>query len=314
MRFVLVLLATLGTHVWVHGQNRLILEADTPRIRLGEQFDLHLRLFLAPGASTRSVQFPVFGDSLDNGGALVVKKNAIDTLRTTAGSEAPTLLQQKFTITSFDSGFHKVGPFTALVDGETLTSNPIQFELLTFEVDTTLAIKDVKDIAAVEYTLIDWLRDNRWVLLVLAGLCLTAFAAMRLFKKKKTYAIAIATPKLAGDVQALLALDELYSQKRWLAVSRKVYFSELTDVIRHYIEFRFEILAMEQTSAELLASLAYTDLAESQRAALRQLLEKADLVKFAKGQTEESECINALEMGRRFVESTRIQKTEPNAE
>jgi hypothetical protein len=101
-----------------------------------------------------------------------------------------------------------------------------------------------------------------------------------------------------AHVIALRNLDLLKEAKLWQQGQVKQYYTNLTDIIRIYIEQRFEVPAMEQTSDEILASLrkiAIED--ESCFAALKEILLLADLVKFAKAlplpNENESNILNA---------------------
>jgi len=84
------------------------------------------------------------------------------------------------------------------------------------------------------------------------------------------------------------------------------FYTELSGVIRHYIEDRFGLRAPEQTTEEFLQELTRQPvLDESQRGALATFLEQSDLVKFAKVRPTTNEGKSALNAARSFVERTR---------
>jgi hypothetical protein len=91
-------------------------------------------------------------------------------------------------------------------------------------------------------------------------------------------------PKEPAHVVALRELDRIKDEKLWQKDKTKQYYSEVTDVIRTYIEDRFEIRAMEQTTDEIMTSFRYRRdlLNEKSMGNLSQILSLADLVKFAK--------------------------------
>ena len=103
------------------------------------------------------------------------------------------------------------------------------------------------------------------------------------------------------------ALDNLAEKKLWQNGRDKEFHTELTEILRQYIEARFAVPAMEKTSDEILDELY--ELAESQKASLanlKQILSIADLVKFAKYHPYADE--NQL-----FVEQTKkveVEETE----
>jgi hypothetical protein len=84
------------------------------------------------------------------------------------------------------------------------------------------------------------------------------------------------------------------------------FYTELSGVLRHYIEDRFGLHAPEQTTEEFLQELTGRPvLVERQRHALTGFLEQCDLVKFAKVRPSKDEGTAALEAARAFVEATR---------
>lgn len=64
----------------------------------------------------------------------------------------------------------------------------------------------------------------------------------------------------------------------------KEYHSELTYILREYLESRYGIQALEQTTSEILEQLREADFDKSHSVNLASLLQTADLVKFAKAQ------------------------------
>ena len=82
--------------------------------------------------------------------------------------------------------------------------------------------------------------------------------------------------------QAIKELDEIKQQKLWQQGRSKEYYTLITDTLRKYIEERFGINAMEMTSGEILDLIRKNSEAQSVYDNLRQILQLADFVKFAK--------------------------------
>jgi hypothetical protein len=97
------------------------------------------------------------------------------------------------------------------------------------------------------------------------------------------------------------------------------FYTRLSDVLRKYVELRYHIPAPEQTTAEFLETLRGSPELQDERAALCDLLERCDLVKFARAQSSVEECRTAAEMARAFVEQTAApggnhRKTSPSGQ
>lgn len=83
------------------------------------------------------------------------------------------------------------------------------------------------------------------------------------------------------------------------------FYTRLSDVLRRYLELRFQVPAPEQTTTEFLAAMRRSPhLPPEQQATLRDFLERCDLVKFARAPSSAEECRTVAEMARAIVERT----------
>ena len=89
-------------------------------------------------------------------------------------------------------------------------------------------------------------------------------------------------PLLPPHVRAIQELDAIKNEKLWQRGKYKEYHSQLTDVIRNYIDERFHIYAMEMTSGQILLAIQGISEADAVYSPLKQQLLLSDLVKFAK--------------------------------
>jgi hypothetical protein len=110
---------------------------------------------------------------------------------------------------------------------------------------------------------------------------------------------------------ALERLRSLQSEQLWQRGKIKEYHSGVTDILRLYIEGRFGFAALESTSEEILTSGPIKSLPEDEREALREILTRADLVKFAKFQPVNEEHERSLRLAVSFVESTWSRMAQP---
>ena len=84
------------------------------------------------------------------------------------------------------------------------------------------------------------------------------------------------------DRIVLEALDEVERRKLWQQGQVKEHHSAVTDILRGYIEERYQVPALESTTDDLLGILRTSSMTTSQREQLANLLRMADMVKFAK--------------------------------
>ena len=271
---------------------------DTVSIRIGEQFDLHVEL-TAPAKNT--IRFPVFSDSLN--AFEIVGKSKMDTVD---NQNNTVTYKQVLQLTRFDSGFYVIPPITFHRTSPVIDSAQTEALLLTVNtvpVDTTAAIRDIKPVVDLPITFREILP---YLLLVLALAALGYWLFRYLKSRKKIPEIVL--PKVAvipPYETALSSLKQLAEEKLWQQGLYKHYHTRLTDIVRTYIEQSFGILAMEQTSDEILQDLKRQPIRGEAREKLEPVLRLADLVKFAKVEPIGGENEDSLVSARDFVMLTR---------
>ena len=224
---------------------------DSTTLMLGDQTDLHLRV---THEKSEQVEMPNFGDQLQDG-IEIVDKTIVDTL---ALKDGRVQLDQYLTLTSFKDSLFSVNPIAVVSGEDTFWTDPLALNVVQpFEVDTTLAITDIKDI---EKAPIWWWGIIRWILLglLLAGLGVGAYYLVRWYlKNRKETEEEPINPELLrpADEVALEKLDAIKAAKIWKDGKIKEYQTELTDVVREYISRRFDVQSTEKTSDETLKEL-----------------------------------------------------------
>ena len=119
-------------------------------------------------------------------------------------------------------------------------------------------------------------------------------------------------PKLPPHVIAIKALDELRNRKLWQNGKHKLYYSTLTEILRLYIEGRWEVGALEMTTDEIITALRDVDIKHDSRSNLVAILRTADMVKFAKALPDAEENEQLFDYAYYFVENTKSVNIEHN--
>lgn len=277
---------------------------DTNAMLIGDHVGMTLK-FNGPAGAT--VRWPVLPDTI-LGSITVIGRGKIDT--TFSPDRKQVTYSQQLNITCYDSGFYTIPsiPFRYRIPPDTTTlgagSQMLLLAVHTVKVDTTQAIKPIIGPMRVPLTFREMLP---WIL---AGLLVAAlvFAGIWYYRKRKrSEPVFVLRPKVVvpAHEQALSDLEKLRLKKLWQAGRTKEYHSELTEILRRYIEERFQVPALEQTSAEITSGLAAQKACPAKDIDnLNRLLVNADLVKFAKAQPLAAENEQSLADGIEFVRST----------
>lgn len=288
---------------------------DTNAILIGGQATLDLK-FQFP--QNKIGLFPAFKDSLTND-IEVVKQLPVDT--SISKETGIKTLSQKLVVTAFDTGHFVIPPipFGLMEKGDTsyqvLQSEPLLLNVFTVEVDTTKDIKPIANPMGEPYTLSEILPYISIVVVV----GLLVFAIFYFYQRKKKNKPLFARkekPQLPPHEEAINRLAELRLKKLWQQDRLKEYHTELTDIVRYYIERRFDFQAMEMVSSEIVDELRLgKQVNEQALAKLKATLELADLVKFAKSGATALENDTSLNNCIDFVNETKqLAPIEPDQE
>jgi hypothetical protein len=301
---------------------------DTFQIEIGDQ--VYLELSVVKEKNT-NVAFPRFKDKIIDG-IDIVSINATDTVNLSAKEQK---ISQKILITSFEDSLFNIPQLPFISGIDTVYSNNISFDVQMLsmdsaavsKIDTTqmLRIFDVKSPIHTPWTFKEFWQNYHWYIIGLLVLIILIVLIRYVYKRRKENRpfFKIAKPKEPAHIIALRKLNELKQNKLWQSGREKEYYSELTFIVREYIENRYDISAMERTSHQLLEVLKHSKVFDKERIPeLVQILQLGDLAKFAKFKPLPDE--NDLSLKNAFsiventipetVEETEEEKTETNNE
>ena len=274
---------------------------DTAVLRIGEQVELLLSIDLPTDAPAGMVNWPVFGDTLINQ-LEVVRKGPVDSVQDAAGLH----LTQRIFLTSFDTGHWAIPPFTFVVSGSPQETSPLLIEVRNVALDDPKFQRPAKTIYEVPFSIGYWIRAHLVELLAgLGALVLIIAGLFYLTRKRKTVpAPVVEAPMEPVHLRTLRSLRELDASRLWQQGEHKAYHSRITDLLRSYIEERYQVPAMESSTDELLQELGVSPMNNEQRTHLENMLRLADLVKFAKAKPTPAENEQMMAGAIRFVEAT----------
>jgi hypothetical protein len=288
---------------------------DSSEILLGQQVRLELQVrYRADNGRHISIQWPAVGDTISSH-VEVISQTLTDTIINKA--DPFNIIQKRsLLLTSFDSGYWAIPPFRFGIKGDTtaIETEALLLKVNTVAVDTTAAIRDIKAPYGETYTWKDWLQENMKLVIIGAAILLVLIILLiwliRYLRKPKPVVVPVA-PKIPPHITALEKITRLREQKLWQEGKLKQYHSELTDILREYIEARFRIPAQEQTTDEILYGFRNIAIDNESKSMLTEVLVLADLVKFAKENPLPGQNERSMENAQRFIEGTMRENEAP---
>jgi len=245
-------------------------EIDTTNIRIGEQFQLKISV-----DETQNVIIP----KIQLKGLEVIDSTRIDTIKNS--------LIRRYILTGFDSGAFYIPQQQIFVKNQAFLTDSLLINIATIAIDTTKVKKfPIKSIKKEPYTFDDF---RIYIYLILAILAIIGFwIYWFVIRKRKETEDAPTYRTLPPFEEAILRLNELDEKLLWQNNKIKEYYSELTEIVRGYIERELKVPALENTTDEVLAmikdfkNLDSIETSKETIKKLKDLLREADLVKFAK--------------------------------
>ncbi len=220
----------------------------------------------------------------------------------------------QYTLTIFDTGVQIIPPldlrYVQVGQSDTAVLK-LDSKLIYVRSVLDTSMKDIADIKPLQT-----LPLPAWVYMAIAiGVVLLAGIGYWLFtlwqkhrKKEKPKAVDLTKPPYQLALEKLAALESypLESQEDY-----KKFYSDLSDILRQFIEDYYRIPALEQITSEILYALR-TKLSSEQIERYRQIFERADLVKFAKFYPSKLEARESLSLSKAVIEDA-MPRLEPSA-
>lgn len=290
-------------------------KVESTDVQVGKPFTLDLSLKVPYGWFVEWNDFAIdtLSEQLD-----IIKRGEVE--RTT-DADSNVIVKQQLTLMTFDTGQVQVPPIAlkyarSFDDPNRLKAytDPIRLYSTTMTVDTTLAYKPIVEPIAAP---VKFKEVFPWILGALV-LVLIALGIWYWSKHRKPKVDAdgniVRGPVIPPYDKAVGDLKRLREEKIWQSGKVKEYFSSLTDIAREYIEGQFGVNAVEMTTDDILEEIKPLHFSQETYDKLKDTMEVADLVKFAKYSASTLESDTALNSMTDFVNESYAQYQKQKAE
>ncbi|WP_394974544.1 hypothetical protein [uncultured Croceitalea sp.] len=273
---------------------------DTASIKIGEQIQYKITV------ETDSLNLVYFPEDQTFSPVEMVEALKIDTTK----NKDRITLQRIYALTQFDSGAYTIPPQRIAINEEPFFTDSFRIRVGDVAVDTTKQkLYDIKPLIEVDKS-----NAKIWKIafFIVFGLLLIGGLVYWFFLRKKPLTEEEKVALLPPYDRALLQLKELENSRYLIQDEYKKYYSELTDIVRSYLEEDANVSALESTTDQLITKLELLKdageltLEDETLTQFKKILQTADLVKFAKSKPPTS----VAEQDRLLVENIVVKTKE----
>ena len=315
-KYVLILMAMFALLGGLNAQNVEVEgKVENTKVQVGKPFTLDLSLKVPYGWFVEWNDFAIdtLSEQLD-----IIKRGNVER---SADADSNVIVKQQLTLMTFDTGQIQV-PAVGLTYAKSF-DDPMRMQAFTEPIDlyaTTIVVDTLqpyKPIVGPIDAPIQMKEVFPWILgVLLLALVVVGILYWRKHRKTKVDADGniVKGPVIPPYDKAVDDLKRLREEKMWQSGKVKEYFSTLTDIAREYIEGQFGVNAVEMTTDDILEEVKPLHFSSETYNKLKETMEVADLVKFAKYSSSNLESENAMNSMTDFVNESYAQFQKRKAE
>ena len=268
----------------------IVLDIDTNALRIGEQFNLNLKVY---GLEKDSIIWP-------NIDSVFQEFELLDHSSPLLSLEPDTYVSKNYLLTSFDTGKFSIPSLSiTTLFNDSLFTDSLNVYFLATPIDTTNQFFDIKPPKKIPFLTRELVTYFLYVLLLIF-LVGGIFLLIRYFTKKESVQVVDLKPSVPIDVYFLNKLSDLEKKQYLKAKKYKDFYTELSEIFRGYLEMRFDIPALESSTYELKGLLSDLKIQDKW---LNNFFRNNDIVKFAKGVPSDEDSMLFLESVKVFIQN-----------
>ncbi len=249
---------------------------DSTKIKIGEQITYKIEV------EADTTDLVIFPEGQTFSPLEMIESYKADTTK----NQAKYKFIKKYGLTQFDSGSYTIPRQKIIIGTKEYFTDSLKVEVNNILVDSTKqGLYDIKPFIKVEKSSSDWWKT---ALIIIAILALVGFLMYWFIWRKKPLTEEEEIALLPPYERAKMALKKLDESDYLQQAELKDYYSELTFIIRRYLDEKVYDRALESTTDELIYRLKLLrdgnqiELTKGDIKNIETILKRADLVKFAK--------------------------------
>jgi hypothetical protein len=284
------------------GPVAVAIDIDKKEISIADQLNLTISV---TAEEDYEVQLPRFGDKLEQFGIVDYQTSQPELI---ADNKLRT--KRSYVLEPFLSGEYTIPPMKIVFkekDIEDVKEHELETEEIKINVTSLLPekvadlkIHEIRPPVELPHPKRGWI----WAVSILSVVVITSVVSLLIWLRNRRQTEEIAVSILAHEL-AYDQLEALIAEDLIAKGEVKLFFSKVSDILRHYIENRFGLHAPEQTTEEFMEEVKTSDyLSANYRPLLQKFLRYCDLVKFAEHQPAREDIQNTFDSCKAFIEQT----------
>jgi cbb3-type cytochrome oxidase subunit 3 len=202
----------------------------------------------------------------------------------------------------WDSGKFLIPPVSITINGSDYTLPQASLTCKLIPHQKSVELYDIKEnfaeLPEEKGKLFAFLSTYGWVLLILLFIGLLAYI---LFKRRKKSVEKVPNIPLSLEDRTLIAIDALMNKKLWKEGKLKDHYIELALLLKSFLGEIYELELKERTSSETVLILKQKNIDDVLIKQIKEVLQQADLVKFAKSDVVEEGVIHTTNVCKLLV-------------
>jgi hypothetical protein len=319
MKYIhIILVLLISTLTFGQQSVTFSLVTEKNKIAIGDPIQVSMRINFPAHITPASIEFPEFESNQSLNDTIEILDASIPKTKSSTDNQGNPMMtwQQDFSIGIYAGGNIEIGPFEVVISNgeskDTVYSNVATVSVGTPELQEDKGFVGIKGIEKDPFTLWEkilmWLKAYWLWILIPVVLIIGTIVLIKYLNKKPEIATA-QEPKIPVPIQLLSKLEAVEQAAIWKDGKHKEYYSDVTDVIRRLLEYKYEIPALEKTSDEILQSLSLSSINKNDYNQLQNLFALSNMIKFAKSSALAEENIQAMTIAKGLVKKE-IRKTK----